>query len=109
MRLIVEVVARGAGRPPAGSPVRVQLRDTSLADAPARIVAEKTGAVRGDEPGAPLETLPIDCSGVTDGLTLWAHVDVDRDGEVSRGDWLTTVSYPVSATVGRYVLEVGRI
>lgn len=109
MQLVVEVVAHGARRPPPGSPVRVQLRDTSLADAPARIVAERVGAVR-DDPGAVLETVRIDCdAAVVDGLTLWAHVDVDRDGAVSPGDYLTTVSYPVSARTAHHALVVRRV
>jgi hypothetical protein len=27
--------------------------------------------------------------------TVWAHVDVDRDGKVSAGDYLTVQSFPL--------------
>ena len=74
----------------------------------ARIVAERIGMVR-DGSGSVLETVRIDCGDATSGLTLWAHVDVDRDDAVSAGDYLTTVSYPVSDAGGRHVLVVGRV
>jgi hypothetical protein len=93
--VIVEVSAV-AGRPPAAAPVVVQVRDTSLADAPATVLAEARGQVRG-ELGSWLDTVEIGLPAGTAGrdTTVWAHVDVDGDGRVSRGDFVTTASHPV--------------
>jgi hypothetical protein len=30
--------------------------------------------------------------------TIWVHVDVDADGQVSIGDYITMESFPVTAT-----------
>jgi len=38
----------------------------------------------------------LDAGSIVDGTTIWAHVDVDRDGRVSTGDFITVQSYPVT-------------
>ena len=79
---------------PPGSSVKVEIRDTSLADAPAitlhRIAVDvpKTGRTT-------TVTVPIELTEVPDGTTAWAHVDADRDGRVSKGDYVSVESYPV--------------
>jgi hypothetical protein len=35
--------------------------------------------------------------------TIWAHVDVDGDGSVTPGDFITTVAYPIPPTEGARV------
>jgi hypothetical protein len=80
-------------RPPPGTPVRVQLRDTRLADAPAEIVAE-ADAVVSDEEGPRLATVELPAGDrPTEGLTVWAHADVTRTGDVTVGDYITTRSH----------------
>jgi uncharacterized lipoprotein YbaY len=80
-----------AERPPPGTPLRVQLRDTRLADAPAEILAE-ADAVVSDESGQRLATVELP-EGPGEGLTVWAHADVTRTGDVTAGDYVTTQSH----------------
>lgn len=59
--------------------------------------------------GASLATVEIDAPD-TPGLTAWAHVDVDGDGRVSKGDWVTVQSYPVPGGVAaRVAVSVRRV
>jgi hypothetical protein len=91
--IVVEVVSEGVERPPAGAPVHVQVLDTTYADAPARVVAQTTAEVRG-EGGHILQTVELEAG--TEGSANYrvrAHVDVDRDGAVSLGDYVTTAAY----------------
>lgn len=96
MVVIVEVHVEGDARPPASSPILVQVRDTSLADAPAKMVAEARGEVRGLQ-GNWLETVELVIDELPGDCTVWAHVDVDRSGRVSKGDFVTMQSYPLAA------------
>jgi len=91
--ILVEVTVAGDERPPEDSLVRVEVRDTSLADAPAVTLGSASGRVRGQ--GSWLETVEVEVDDVPDGCTVFAHVDVDGDGRVSSGDYLTTQSYPI--------------
>jgi uncharacterized lipoprotein YbaY len=95
MKLQVTVSAFGGEPLPAGSPVRVEIRDTSLADAPAVLLQRATVAVpaTGRTSTVPLT---IDLAAVPDGTTVWVHIDVDRDGRVSKGDYVSVESYPVT-------------
>ena len=80
---------------PPGSSVTVEIRDTSLADAPA-IVLHRV-AVDVPKTGRTMTvTVPVALAKVPDGTTVWAHVDADRDGRVSKGDYVSVESYPVS-------------
>jgi hypothetical protein len=109
MLVIVEVTLERDGRPAAGSPVRVEVRDTSLADAPARTVGSATGEVRGTR-GSWLETLEVVVPELPEVSTVWAHVDVDGDGRVSRGDFVTTVAYEVpDVPEARVTIRVRRV
>ena len=86
-------VERGEDRPPSGAPVRVELRDTLLADAPSPTVSAIDGAV-GGEAGDVLATVSLPESEVDGDVTVWVHVDVSGTGRVSKGDYVTTQSYP---------------
>lgn len=94
VKVIVEVSVSGPERPPAGAPITVEVRDTSLADAPSETLSAARGVVRESGPLAVVELEVADLP--THGATVWAHVDVDEDGRVSRGDYLTTASHPVA-------------
>jgi uncharacterized lipoprotein YbaY len=87
----VEIHASGDERPPSKAPVIVQVQDTSLADAPARVLGEGRGSVAARD-GAALAEIDVDVSEPSPGMTVWAHVDVDHDGRVSKGDFITMQS-----------------
>lgn len=89
------VCASGEAFPP-GSQLTVEIRDTSYADAPAVSLhrAQKPIAKKGRTNSI---SIPIKLQSVPGGTTVWAHVDVDGDGRVSKGDFVTTESYPVTA------------
>lgn len=110
MILPVDVIFAGTDRPPPGASVIVQLRDTSLADAPAVVLSEAREVVsgRGDEL-AHVE-LELEPSGRRSALTVWALVDVDADGRTSRGDYVTTQAFEVPVDVrGALRVSVKRV
>ena len=87
--------------PDAGDPVRVEVRDTSLADAPSRLVAAADTVLERVGGGlAATATLDVDDDEATPGadLTVWARCRArsapDR-GRVTPGDWITMESYPL--------------
>lgn len=87
----------GAERPPPGAPLVVQVCDTTYADAPSQVVAETRGGVReGEDPVLESVEVPFAAAGAGD-YTVRVHVDVDGDGAVSPGDFVTTASYPARA------------
>jgi hypothetical protein len=92
----VEVVVEGPARPPAGVPVIVQVRDTAEQDAPAKVLGEARDTISGRQ-GAGLATVQVVIGTRGAEPTVWAHVDVDGNGRVSRGDYVTVQSYPVPA------------
>ena len=81
---------------PGGSPLLVQLRDTSLADAPAVTLKQVRATV--GSPGSKPVRVTMDLESIPDGATVWAHLDVDRDGRVSKGDYITMQSYPAAGS-----------
>lgn len=95
MRVVVEISVEGAERPPDGVPVHVEVRDTTYVDTIAPLVAETTGTVESNS-GARLGSVQLDVApDAPQELTVFAHVDVDGDGSVSAGDFITTMSYPL--------------
>lgn len=81
---------------PRGSPLLVELRDTSLADAPAVILKQVKSTMT--RAGAESLRITMDPGSVPEGTTVWVHLDVDRDGRVSSGDYITVQSYPVAVS-----------
>jgi hypothetical protein len=93
--VVVEAVA-GQARPPAGAPISVQLRDTTFQDVAHPVLAEARGRVNA-EPGERLAALELDLPAAAPASVIaWAHVDVDDDGRVSSGDYVTTAAHAVT-------------
>lgn len=95
VRVIVTILPHGAERPPAGAAVHVEVRDTTYEDARAEAVGRAAGRVGADATVRELATIEVILARLPARTTVWAHVDADGDGQVSRGDFLTTASHPV--------------
>src|SRR6266498_3875269 len=93
--MVIEVVVEGTERPPASAPLVIQVLDTTYADAPAQVVAHTSAHVASE--GETLQTVEIAFTptGTAD-YHVRAHVDVDGDGAVSLGDFVTTAAYPAT-------------
>jgi len=92
MELTVEIVVAGETRPPAGSPVIVQIRDAAEQDAASTLLAETRATSREEEA---LARAQLSCDVLGGDPIVWVHVDVDDSGELSKGDYITMQSYPV--------------
>ena len=98
MVVVVEVLCPSSPRPPLGTPVDVQVRDTALADTEAPLVGQATTEVVGERSSWLVTVdLDIDPEAVAHSsrLTIFAHADVDKDGRISSGDYITTQSFPL--------------
>lgn len=81
-----------------GATVYVRLEDVSLADAPARVVAEQVISDLSYEAGsqAKLEfRLDGEIPDERASYSVCVHVDLNGDEKVSRGDYISMESYPV--------------
>ena len=95
MLIEVNIVSFSGEVFPPRSPVEVELRDTSMQDVAAVVVKQVHASVpKADRTTAVPVTLEV--ATVPDGTTLWAHIDADRDGRVSKGDFVTVESYPIT-------------
>ncbi|MEO5741845.1 MAG: hypothetical protein ABIS29_14755 [Vicinamibacterales bacterium] len=102
-------IVSGTGEPlPPGGRLRIELRDTSFADAPAVVVkkidrtVKKTGRTTS-------VSVSMDVATVPDGSTAWAHIDVDDDGRVSTGDWISVESYPVTQATRQMTILLKKV
>jgi uncharacterized lipoprotein YbaY len=82
----------------ANATVLIRLEDTSLADAPAKLIAQQVVThipeeivERGKLPFALWGDIPDERAT----YTIYVLIDTDGDGKVSRGDYITMESYPV--------------
>lgn len=101
---MAEILVRGeirfAGNPhlPEGAGAIVQLRETSMADAPSRLVAEQVLKDITSRANAG-ELIPFEISAEPpdqrQSYSIEVLVDVDGDGRPSRGDFINVQSYPV--------------
>jgi len=93
-----EVIFDENTQPFTGATVTVSLEDVNLADAASKTVAK---VVFRDVAYSPESSSPLQFS--LEGLNpdektsynIRVHADLDNDGQVSRGDYLTMQSYPV--------------
>jgi len=78
--------------------VHILLEDVSYSDAPANVLAEQEIPTLTHRPGTdpPVRFhLTVPAPDPRASYAVRAHVDVDGDGRVSRGDYLSMQSYPV--------------
>ena len=91
-----EVVFDGEVRAFAGARAYVRLEDVTRADGPAGVVAEQVLEV--SAAGGRVVPLSFALTGVVAdaraSYSVRVHVDVDGDGRVSPGDYVTMQSYP---------------
>jgi uncharacterized lipoprotein YbaY len=96
-----------------GATVHVQVEDTTLADAPSRIVGQQTiSDVPESAATAGLDfCVPCPAPDPQARYTVRVHVDLDGDAQVSPGDYLSTESYPVltGANDDQITIEVRRV
>jgi len=96
MIVVVELAPGAQRRPAPGSPVVVQARDVTYADAPTPVVSQARGTV-GEQESETLAAVELELPAHAPArLELWAHVDVDGDARVSMGDFVTMAAYPVT-------------
>lgn len=103
-RFVSKPVVKGeikfAGKPELRTSAKtyVRLLDTSLADGPAKVVAEQViehiaGSLgKGEKVAFVLEPNSIDERST---YTVSVLVDLDGDGKISKGDYISMQSYPV--------------
>jgi uncharacterized lipoprotein YbaY len=81
-----------------GATIYVRLEDVSRVDAPARVAAEtvllnaRAGGQASNELEFTIDAAPLD---PRSRYVVRVHVDIDGDGQVGVGDYVSTVSYPV--------------
>lgn len=107
MKLTVEILAAQPPGPPDGAAVIVQVRDVSYEDEGATTLIEKRTTAKSREAGQPFARVSLSVDQPGGGAIVWVHVDVDGDGEVSKGDYITMQSYPVRG--GAMRVEVRRV
>jgi uncharacterized lipoprotein YbaY len=79
-----------------GSTVRVEIRDTTLADALHPTIAEATGTMAPDGERAELSVdLPDEPLDPRHRYSVWAHVDHTGNGQLQAGDLITAESIPI--------------
>jgi len=88
--------------------VYVRVQDTGRADASAQTVAEQVLRGVNIVPGA--QPTPFTVEGIPQNpnarYVVRVHADVDGNGIVSRGDYISTQSYPVRTSGQREVLTI---
>lgn len=114
VRVTGEIKMPAGAEPSESAIAHVHLLDTSLADAPSTVLARlDVENVRASL--TPDGRLPfmLKCQVADDriSLSLQAHIDNDRDGKISRGDFTNVRSYPVAAAAeqGFIVVETARL
>ena len=94
-RMVTGEVVFPASDKPGSAVVYVRVEETSMADAPSRVVGESVLA--------PVE-LPCRTMSFAVSVAMWderadysvrVHVDHDQEGRVSTGDYISTMTHPV--------------
>lgn len=110
MSIVIGSIVFGADfKPFAGATVYVRLEDVSRINASSIVVAQTVlpdVRAEGRIPGQiefTIEAPPLDSRAT---YVVRAHVDVDADGQVGIGDYVSTISHPVKAASGATTLLI---
>ncbi len=100
IRVDVELSDRGLtasdGRPDEGTPVVVELRDTTALDTDSIRLASRTTMVQGSASAWLATTeLVVDDVDPTADLTVWVRIAASGNDDLSAGDWITMQSVRV--------------
>lgn len=107
MDLWLDIVAADGTELPPGSALRVEVRDASWADGPARVIHRMDTRTPS---GASLFPVELRVDTLASGAIVWVHLDADGDGKVSVGDYITTQSYPLAShAAARMRVELRRV
>jgi uncharacterized lipoprotein YbaY len=115
MRVFGSVLLPKDDRALRSASIRVRIEDVSRADAAAQLLGELVIAAISDaevEQGRVPFEIELDDRAASDraALTIRAHVDVDADGKVGPGDFVTTEYIAVPRdTVGPLLVPVRRV
>lgn len=93
-----EILFDGPAPDLAGAMIYVRLEDVTRAGAPSHVVAEEavTGATTQAIVSEPLSfVLSCETPDPQASYSVRVHIDIDGDGRVSSGDYITMESYPV--------------
>ena len=81
-----------------GASVKIEIHDVSRADAKSVTVStfqiHKLSKHSSTANSIPFE-LSVDFIPRKVNYSIWAHIDVDRDNQISKGDFITMQSYPI--------------
>ncbi|KRA54930.1 hypothetical protein ASD77_10240 [Pseudoxanthomonas sp. Root65] len=107
MDLWLDIVAADGTALPPGSALKVEVRDGSWADGPARVLHRMETRTPAD---AALFRVELRLDALASGAIVWVHLDADGDGKVSVGDYITTQSYPLAShAAARMRVELRRV
>lgn len=109
MLVEISVKVRDAIVLPDTATCRVEVRDVTYADAASETVVghEESVAARHGAGTVLQTTLEVPSApGDSRRLNAWAHVSMTGDRRVQRGDYLSTVAYPLDTSVDRISIEV---
>lgn len=102
MKLALKVIS-ATGEPfRPGSPMRIEIRDTSVADAPAVVLKQLRTVVPISGRTTEME-VAMEVPSVPSGTTVWVHLDSDSDGRVSPGDFVSVESFPLASVPSQAV------
>ncbi|VAV84130.1 hypothetical protein MNBD_DELTA01-759 [hydrothermal vent metagenome] len=111
MKVEVKVILRTQAAMPEGAVCRVELRDESLVDGPAGIVASYEKPVKGEVKAPEFLTCTLEADDdafAGRNINVWAHLSLTGEKQVRVGDFITMQAYPVggAGAVERVAVEL---